>query len=195
MPVLWLPAESHGLRDKDGVPRRAQGWGLGTPWLVPGLWAPVGQGSPVSPGLSSSELFRPPELHAVPSPKPHEGAPLTLRCQTEMHPQKSASRLLFSFLKNGHTLQDRDPRPELHLPEAREGDSGLYWCQATPEGSRVQKQSPRLEVRVLGEWGRRGTLPRICLQVMGPLSLGGGLPGQEGAQAPVANTQIPGECH
>ncbi|XP_041578646.1 Fc receptor-like protein 6 [Vulpes lagopus] len=95
------------------------------------------------------ELFRPPELHAVPSPKPREGAPLTLRCQTEMHPQKSASRLLFSFLKNGHTLQDRDPRPELHLPEAREGDSGLYWCQATPKGSRVQKQSPRLEVRVL----------------------------------------------
>uniref|UniRef100_A0A8I3QQG7 Fc receptor like 6 n=1 Tax=Canis lupus familiaris TaxID=9615 RepID=A0A8I3QQG7_CANLF len=95
------------------------------------------------------ELFRPPELHAVPSPEPHEGAPLTLRCQTEMYPWKSASRLLFSFLKDGRTLRDRDPRQELHLPEAREGDSGLYWCQATPEGSSVQKQSPRLEVRVL----------------------------------------------
>uniref|UniRef100_A0A8C0L5Q4 Ig-like domain-containing protein n=1 Tax=Canis lupus dingo TaxID=286419 RepID=A0A8C0L5Q4_CANLU len=99
--------------------------------------------------LSSPELFRPPELHAVPSPEPHEGAPLTLRCQTEMYPWKSASRLLFSFLKDGRTLRDRDPRQELHLPEAREGDSGLYWCQATPEGSSVQKQSPRLEVRVL----------------------------------------------
>ncbi|XP_027946760.1 Fc receptor-like protein 6 isoform X1 [Eumetopias jubatus] len=94
------------------------------------------------------ELFPPPVLSAVPSPELREGSPLTLRCQTELHPQRSASRLLFSFHKDGRTLQNWGPHSELCLPEAREGASGLYWCQATPEGSRVQKQSPHLEVRV-----------------------------------------------
>ncbi|XP_027946763.1 Fc receptor-like protein 6 isoform X4 [Eumetopias jubatus] len=99
------------------------------------------------------ELFPPPVLSAVPSPELREGSPLTLRCQTELHPQRSASRLLFSFHKDGRTLQNWGPHSELCLPEAREGASGLYWCQATPEGSRVQKQSPHLEVRVQGPWG------------------------------------------
>ncbi|XP_057171085.1 Fc receptor-like protein 6 [Ursus arctos] len=94
------------------------------------------------------ELFPPPVLSAVPSPELREGSPLTLRCQTELHPQRSASRLLFSFHKDGHTLQNWGPHSELCLPEAQEGASGLYWCQATREGSRVQKQSPQLEVRV-----------------------------------------------
>ncbi|EFB23308.1 hypothetical protein PANDA_021450, partial [Ailuropoda melanoleuca] len=94
------------------------------------------------------ELFPPPVLSAVPSPELREGSPLTLRCQTELHPQRSASRLLFSFHKDGYTLQNWGPHSELCLPGAQEGTSGLYWCQATHEGSRVQKQSPQLEVRV-----------------------------------------------
>ncbi|XP_034523206.1 Fc receptor-like protein 6 isoform X3 [Ailuropoda melanoleuca] len=99
------------------------------------------------------ELFPPPVLSAVPSPELREGSPLTLRCQTELHPQRSASRLLFSFHKDGHTLQNWGPHSELCLPGAQEGTSGLYWCQATHEGSRVQKQSPQLEVRVQGPRG------------------------------------------
>ncbi|XP_043424005.1 Fc receptor-like protein 6 [Prionailurus bengalensis] len=94
------------------------------------------------------EPFPPPVLSAVPSPELREGSPLTLRCQTKLHPQKSASRLLFSFHRDASTLQDWGPHPELCLPGAQERDSGLYWCRATLEGGVAQKQSPQLEVRV-----------------------------------------------
>nr|XP_060500546.1 Fc receptor-like protein 6 [Panthera onca] len=94
------------------------------------------------------EPFPPPVLNAVPSPELREGSPLILRCQTKLHPQKSASRLLFSFHRDASTLQDGGPHPELYLPGAQERDSGLYWCRATLEGGVAQKQSPQLEVRV-----------------------------------------------
>ncbi|XP_070353659.1 Fc receptor-like protein 6 isoform X3 [Equus asinus] len=94
------------------------------------------------------ELFLPPVLSTVPSSDPREGSPVTLRCETMLHPQRSALRLLFSFYKEGHVLQDGGLHPELCIPGAQDGDSGLYWCKAAPEGGRVQKQSPQLEIRV-----------------------------------------------
>lgn len=119
-------------------------------------------------------------LSAVPSPELREGSPLTLRCQTELHPQRSASRLLFSFHKDGHTLQNWGPHSELCLPGAQEGTSGLYWCQATHEGSRVQKQSPQLEVRVQGKWGGTGDTPRDpAFRKWDPWTHGEGSPGEE----------------
>ncbi|XP_029082765.1 LOW QUALITY PROTEIN: Fc receptor-like protein 6 [Monodon monoceros] len=78
--------------------------------------------------------------------------------------QRSAWQLLFSLHKEGHTLQDRSLHPELCIPAAEEGDSGLYWCKAALEGGWVQKQSPQLEVRVRGG---RGDPPQ------GPGHLGG----------------------
>ncbi|XP_070323248.1 Fc receptor-like protein 6 isoform X2 [Odocoileus virginianus] len=92
--------------------------------------------------------FPPPVLTALPSHELCEGKPVTLRCQTKPRSQTLAQRLLFSFHKDGHTLQNRSPRPELRIPEAKEGDSGFYWCKASPEGGRVQKRSPQLELRV-----------------------------------------------
>nr|XP_010954030.2 Fc receptor-like protein 6 [Camelus bactrianus] len=94
------------------------------------------------------ELFPPPVLSAIPSHEPCEGSPVTLRCQTKLHPKRLASGLLLSFHKEDHTLQDRGLHPELSIPAAQEGDSGRYWCEAAPEGGRVQKQSPWLEIRV-----------------------------------------------
>ncbi|KAB0360335.1 hypothetical protein FD754_004491, partial [Muntiacus muntjak] len=94
------------------------------------------------------EWFLPPVLTALPSHELCEGKPVTLRCQTKLHSQTLAWRLLFSFHKDGRTLQNRSPRPELRIPAAKEGDSGLYWCKASPEGGRVQKRSPQLELRV-----------------------------------------------
>nr|XP_001491068.3 Fc receptor-like protein 6 [Equus caballus]XP_008518715.1 PREDICTED: Fc receptor-like protein 6 [Equus przewalskii] len=94
------------------------------------------------------ELFLPPVLSTVHSSEPREGSPVTLRCETMLHPQRSALRLLFSFYKEGHVLQDGGLHPELCIPGAQDGDSGLYWCKAAPEGGRVQKQSPQLEIRV-----------------------------------------------
>ncbi|XP_059997839.1 Fc receptor-like protein 6 [Lagenorhynchus albirostris] len=67
--------------------------------------------------------------------------------------QRSAWQLLFSLHKEGHTLQDRGLHPELCIPAAEGGDSGLYWCEAALEGGWVQKQSPQLEVRVRGGRG------------------------------------------
>ncbi|XP_069933594.1 Fc receptor-like protein 6 isoform X3 [Oryctolagus cuniculus] len=94
------------------------------------------------------ELFSPPVLNAIPSPKLCEGSPLTLRCQTRLHPKRPALRLLFSFYKDGRTMQGRGQHPELHILAMEEGDSGLYWCEAAPEGGRVQKRSPQLEIMV-----------------------------------------------
>lgn len=94
------------------------------------------------------ELFLPPVLTALPSHELCEGSPVTLRCQTKLHSQKSASRLLFSFHKEGHTLKNRSSRPELRIPAAKEGDAGLYWCKASSEGGQIQKRSPQLELRV-----------------------------------------------
>ena len=96
-------------------------------------------------------------LTALPSHELGEGSPVTLRCQTKLHSQKSALRLLFSFHKEGRTLQNRSSRPELRIPAAKEGDAGLYWCKASPESGQVQKRSPQLELRVWGEWGRGDT--------------------------------------
>lgn len=108
----------------------------------------------------SPELFLPPVLSAVPYPKPHEGSLLTPRCQTKLHPQRLTSRLLFSFHKEGHILQNRDLHPELCISAARERDSGLYWCEVIPEDGRVQKQSHQLEIRVWGKWGRKRDTPQ-----------------------------------
>ena len=123
-------------------------------------------------------------LNAVPSPELREGSPLILRCQTKLHPQKSASRLLFSFHRDASTLQDWGPHPELYLPGAQERDSGLYWCRATLEGGVAQKQSPQLEVRVQGEWGGRGDTPQgPGLWATGPVGLWGGIPRGGGARS------------
>ncbi|XP_059780314.1 Fc receptor-like protein 6 [Balaenoptera ricei] len=59
--------------------------------------------------------------------------------------QRSARQLLFSFHTEGHTLQDWGLHPELCIPAAEEGDSGLYWCAVALGGGWVQKQRPQLE--------------------------------------------------
>ncbi|XP_061039223.1 Fc receptor-like protein 6 [Eubalaena glacialis] len=95
-----------------------------------------------SPGLPLPRAVLPPVLRAHPSRELRGGS------------QRSARQLLFSFHTEGHTLQDRGLHPELCIPAAEEGDSGLYWCEAALGGGWVQKQSPQLEVRV---WGKGST--------------------------------------
>ncbi|XP_027624236.1 Fc receptor-like protein 6 [Tupaia chinensis] len=106
------------------------------------------------------ELFPPPVLSVVPSHEPREGSLVALRCQTKLHPQRLAQQLFFSFHKDGYTLQDRSRHPELHIPEVREGNSGLYWCVVAIEGGKIQKQSPRLQLRVQAPVSR----PQLTLQ-------------------------------
>ncbi|XP_025211192.1 Fc receptor-like protein 6 isoform X1 [Theropithecus gelada] len=126
------------------VQSRGQYSCTGQVMYIPQIFTPTSETAMVQ----VQELFPPPVLSAAPSPEPREGSLVTLRCQTKLHPLRSALRLLFSFYKDSHTLQDRGPHPELCIPGVKEGDSGLYWCEAAPEGGQVQKQSPQLEVRV-----------------------------------------------
>ncbi|XP_069856152.1 Fc receptor-like protein 6 [Dipodomys merriami] len=95
------------------------------------------------------ELFQVPVLRATP-PEPHEESLLTLTCETKLHPQKSALRLLFSFYKDGYTLQDRGRHPVLCIPRFKEEDSGIYWCEVASEGGQVKKESYCVEIMVQG---------------------------------------------
>lgn len=103
--------------------------------------------------------------------------------------QRSAWQLLFSLHKEGHTLQDRSLHPELCIPAAEEGDSGLYWCKAALEGGWVQKQSPQLEVRVRGGQGDPPQGPGQW----GPLGMWGGVPkgGAWGVPLTLPNCVLP----
>lgn len=99
----------------------------------------------------SPELFPSPVLKALPSSEPQEGGSVTLSCQTKLSLQRSASRLLFSFYKDGRPLSIRGVSSELQIPKASEEHSGSYWCEAATEDRQVWKQSPQLEIRVQGE--------------------------------------------
>lgn len=98
----------------------------------------------------------------------------------KLHPQKPASRFLFSFHKEGHALQDRGLHPGFSISVAGEGDSGLYWCEAVPEGGRVQKQSPQLEIRCGVSGGGKGGL---SIRQWVPLGVWGGVLKGKGAKS------------
>ncbi|XP_035301692.1 Fc receptor-like A isoform X1 [Cricetulus griseus] len=104
--------------------------------------------SPVA--ITVQELFPAPVLKALPSSEPQEGDSVTLSCQTKLSLQRSASRLLFSFYKDGRSLSIRGISAELQIPKASEEHSGSYWCEAATEDRQVWKQSPQLEIRVQG---------------------------------------------
>ncbi|KAM6153391.1 Fc receptor-like A isoform 2-T2 [Erethizon dorsatum] len=100
--------------------------------------------------IVSYELFPAPVLKASPSAELQEGSPVTLSCQTKLSPQRSATRLLFSFYKDGKTVRSRNLSSEFQIPTASVEHSGSYWCEAATEDSQVWKHSPQLEVRVQG---------------------------------------------
>ncbi|KFO38403.1 Fc receptor-like A isoform X1 [Fukomys damarensis] len=104
--------------------------------------------SPVT--VTVQERFPAPVLRASPSAEPHEGSPVTLSCQTKLSPQRSATRLFFSFYKDGKKVRSRDLSSEFQILTASLEHSGSYWCEAATEDSQVWKLSPRLEVRVQG---------------------------------------------
>ncbi|XP_021100363.1 Fc receptor-like A isoform X1 [Heterocephalus glaber] len=118
-----------------------------------GIFRSPGPGSPetASPvSVTVQELFPAPVLKASPSAEPQEGSPVTLSCQTKLSPQRSATRLLFSFYKDGKTVRSRDLSSEFQILTASVEHSGSYWCEAATEDSQVWKHSSQLEVRVQG---------------------------------------------
>ncbi|KAL1769720.1 Fc receptor-like A isoform X2 [Sigmodon hispidus] len=102
--------------------------------------------SPVA--ITIQELFPAPVLKVLPSTEPQEGGSVTLSCQTKLSLQRSASRLLFSFYKDGRSLSIRGVSSEFQIPKASEEHSGFYWCEAATEDRQVWKQSTQLEIQV-----------------------------------------------
>ncbi|XP_052056144.1 Fc receptor-like A isoform X2 [Apodemus sylvaticus] len=98
--------------------------------------------------ITIQELFEAPVLKALPSSEPQEGGSVTLSCQTKLSLQRSASRLLFSFYKDGKPLSTRGVSSELQIPRVSEEHSGSYWCEAATEDRQIAKQSPQLGFRV-----------------------------------------------
>ncbi|XP_077011850.1 Fc receptor-like A isoform X2 [Tamandua tetradactyla] len=100
--------------------------------------------------ITVQELFPTPVLRVTPSAEPQERSSVTLSCQTKLSLQRSATRLLFSFYKDGRTVRSRDLSSEFQIPTASEEHSGSYWCEAATDNNQVLKQSPQLEIRVQG---------------------------------------------
>ncbi|XP_010593207.1 Fc receptor-like A [Loxodonta africana] len=118
-----------------------------------GIFNSPGPGSPEtasSVAIIVQELFPIPVLTATPSAEPQEGGPVTLSCQTKLPPQRSGTRLFFSFYKDGRTVRSRGISSEFKIPTASESHSGSYWCEAATEDNHVLKQSLQLEIRVQG---------------------------------------------
>ena len=49
-------------------------------------------------------------------------------------------------------MRSRGPSPEFQIPTVSEAHSGSYWCEAATEDNQVWKQSPKLKIRVQGEF-------------------------------------------
>ncbi|XP_036612432.1 Fc receptor-like protein 6 [Trichosurus vulpecula] len=97
--------------------------------------------------LQVQELFPQPELRIKNSTETMEGSTMALRCVTQLPPQRSASRLYFSFYKDNRTIRIRDQSPEYYIPATIRAGAGLYWCVAATEDGQVQKQSLGLEIQ------------------------------------------------
>ncbi|XP_046539232.1 Fc receptor-like A isoform X2 [Equus quagga] len=118
-----------------------------------GIFRSPGPGRPETASsvtITVQELFPAPVLRATPSAKPKEGGPVTLSCQTKLPLQRSATRLLFSFYKDGKTVRSTGLSSEFQILKASEAHSGSYWCEAATEDKQVWKQSSKLEIRVQG---------------------------------------------
>ncbi|KAL2771505.1 Fc receptor-like protein 2 isoform 2 precursor [Daubentonia madagascariensis] len=98
--------------------------------------------------IKVQELFQRPVLIAS-SFQPIEGRPVTLTCETWLHPQKSEVQLQFCFFRDSQALGSSwSSSPELQIPAMWSEHSGSYWCKAETVTQRVQKQSPQSQIHV-----------------------------------------------
>ncbi|XP_012588718.1 PREDICTED: Fc receptor-like protein 3 [Condylura cristata] len=113
--------------------------------------------------VTVQELFPPPVIIASPS-LPIEGSSLTLKCQTQLPPQKSHIQLQFSFFKENQALGSGwSSSPELQIPTVWSEDSGLYWCQAQATTHRILKKSQKAWIQV-----KRVPVSDVSLMVQPP---------------------------
>uniref|UniRef100_A0A8C3WUJ8 Fc receptor like 3 n=1 Tax=Catagonus wagneri TaxID=51154 RepID=A0A8C3WUJ8_9CETA len=98
--------------------------------------------------IQVQELFPQPVLTCSPSP-PIEGSPATLRCDTQLPPQRSDAQLRFCFFRENQALGSGwSSSPELRLPTVLSEASGSYWCQAETVTHSVRRRSLRSQIHV-----------------------------------------------
>ncbi|XP_036612157.1 Fc receptor-like protein 2 [Trichosurus vulpecula] len=98
--------------------------------------------------LQVQELFPPPELKITTS-EPIEGTSVTLSCETQLPPQRSDTKLHFSFFRNSRVIASGWKKSQvLQIPAIWREDSGLYWCEAKAMTQNIWKQSNHVKISV-----------------------------------------------
>ncbi|XP_068918905.1 Fc receptor-like protein 2 [Petaurus breviceps papuanus] len=98
--------------------------------------------------LQVQELFAPPELKSTTS-EPTEGTPVTLSCETQLTPQRSDTKLHFSFFRNGRNITSGWKESQVfQIPAIWREDSGSYCCEAKAMTRNIQKQSNHVTINV-----------------------------------------------
>ncbi|XP_077797825.1 Fc receptor-like protein 2 isoform X4 [Macaca mulatta] len=113
--------------------------------------------------LSDSELFQHPVLTAS-SFQPIEGGPVSLKCETQLSPQRLDVQLQFCFFRENQVLGSRwSSSPELQIPAMWSEDTGSYWCEAETVTHRIRKQSLRSQIHV-----QRIPISNVSLETRAP---------------------------
>ncbi|XP_037663473.1 Fc receptor-like protein 5 [Choloepus didactylus] len=98
--------------------------------------------------IQVQDLFPQPQLTGSPS-WVLEGSQVTLTCETQLPPQRSDTKLQFSFFKEDQPLKSGwSSSPEIQITALWKKDSGDYQCNARAVNSDIQKQSARYHVEV-----------------------------------------------
>nr|XP_020847124.1 Fc receptor-like protein 2 isoform X1 [Phascolarctos cinereus] len=113
--------------------------------------------------LQVQELFPPPKLKTTTS-QPTEGTPVTLSCETQLPPQRSDTKLHFSFFRDDRVIvSDWKESQVLQIPAIWREDSGSYWCEAKAVTQNIQKQSNHMKISV-----KRIPVSGILLEIQPP---------------------------
>nr|XP_045255804.1 Fc receptor-like protein 2 isoform X1 [Macaca fascicularis] len=113
--------------------------------------------------IKVQELFQHPVLTAS-SFQPIEGGPVSLKCETQLSPQRLDVQLQFCFFRENQVLGSRwSSSPELQIPAMWSEDTGSYWCEAETVTHRIRKQSLRSQIHV-----QRIPISNISLETRAP---------------------------
>ncbi|XP_040859272.1 Fc receptor-like protein 3 isoform X4 [Ochotona curzoniae] len=110
------------------------------------LWSSKETSKPLR--IQVQELFPQPVLTARPS-QPIEGGPVTLICETQLHPQKSDVQLHFRFFREDQLLGPGwSSSQDFQILTVRREDAGMYQCEAKTVYQSITKKSLKSQIRV-----------------------------------------------
>uniref|UniRef100_A0A2K6KDS5 Fc receptor like 2 n=1 Tax=Rhinopithecus bieti TaxID=61621 RepID=A0A2K6KDS5_RHIBE len=113
--------------------------------------------------IKVQELFQHPVLTAS-SFQPIEGGPVSLKCETQLSPQRLDVQLQFCFFRENQVLGSSwSSSPELQIPAMWSEDTGSYWCEAETVTHRIRKQSLQFQIHV-----QRIPISNVSLETRAP---------------------------